>query len=161
MAPLITILPALSFASTMVGAVGQVAAGNQAARASEYNAQLSRQHAVLEQQVAGAKEYQARREFDELAGTQHAAVGASGTTGAGSPSVVMQSSAADAEMDALMIRYGGQLEAYKALSQASMDEWEAKQHRAQGWLGATGTLLNYGVGELGSRVKKRTMLSED
>ncbi len=121
---------------TAIQAVGQVQAGRAAAKAGEMNAAAIKEEADV-------REEQQRFMDQRTMASARAMIGTSGVTSAGSPLLVLAESARRAEMNALNIRRGGQLQAEEAL-------YTGRQARKAGYIGAGGTLLTGGakLGEL-------------
>lgn len=131
----------LGLGATGLSAVGSLAQGNQQAAAAEYNAEVSRAEGQAAEAAAGLEETQFRRKADKLFSNQRALYGTSGIATEGSPLEVMADTAAKAELDALAIRYGGQVAKSRAYSQASMDELMAKQIKSSSMINAGTTIL--------------------
>ena len=128
-------LMAVATATSAVAAVQQGQAQADAAdaqsKAAEYNAQVSRQNARNAILQASAQEDQIRREnaykLGELRGSLlEAGIGSSGTAES-----VLNSSVRNTELDALNVRYGGQLKANSLLTGANLDSFSADVYRNQ------------------------------
>lgn len=154
-------------AGTAVQAIGQVKAGNAAQREAEFNAQtaeLNAQRAIeagefnaaAHIEAAGIREGQQRYADRVAMARGRALVGASGVdVTSGSPLDVMAENARQAELDALIIRRGGALEAETSRKSAAL-EAEAQRRQAQAFrlggknaktasrYGAAGSLLTGG-----------------
>ncbi len=105
---------ALLAAATALQAVGAIQQGQATkeqadfnAAIAERNAQISEQEADLARRGAAFEEAQLKRNLAHLRGAQAAAVGASGLSLEGSPLHIMAETAAEAELDALAIRFAG------------------------------------------------------
>jgi hypothetical protein len=115
-------------------AMGAIAQGNaQAAQfdaqaqAAAYNANISRQQAESTAQQTAAREDLQRKQARQVFGRQIAAGAESGVNlTTGSASDVFRQSLYDAEMDALNIRYEGEINRVGLLNQASLQDWEGK-----------------------------------
>lgn len=135
----------LFLAAAGVQAVGSIAQGAQARQASQYNAQVYENEAAYQRQLAAIEDRQARRDAEKALSTQRAKWLASGVDiSEGSPLLALETSAANAEYDALVIRYGGE-------TRAKSSEAAAEQERTQGepepyWrrAGCGGLALNRG-----------------
>ena len=120
-----------------------------AAAANRYNAAVTRQKAETSYVTAGMREAQFRRQSAITQGKVRAAAAESGTgTGTGSNWDVERQNMLFEEMDALNVRYAGDLEARGFLDQAGMDEYNAelsdmsaKSAKRGGFLGAAGSLF--------------------
>lgn len=107
MPPLAIVGIALAAAGTATSVAGQIKAGNAAQRAGEFNANVATEAATI-------KEEQQRMADRRTLASARATVGSSGVEMTGSPLDVMAESARQAEMNALIIRRGGVLDAYSA-----------------------------------------------
>lgn len=135
------------------------------AKIAARNASLLRGQASLARQHAGAEEEAQRREAKRVLGTQRAAVGQSGIGFGGTAGMLLEDSAVQAELDALNIRYGGELQASDLLEQAGMSDVEsrilkknAKSAKRAGLMNAATSLLQggaqaYSSGLLGKSTK--------
>lgn len=126
----------------------QTAQYKGAAAASEYNAAVNRQRAEVSRAISGQREEQVRRSSREALGRQAAASAESGLGLGGSNADLERQSAVMAELDALNIRYEGELEAHGYLSEAALEDYNARINRSYGrnarvagFIGAGGTAL--------------------
>lgn len=99
-----TVGSVLSGVGTAIGIVGAIQGGKAEGAAADMNAQSAQQEA---QSRENAQRAQAQRQL----GMIRAGVSKSGATMEGTPLAVLSESAANAEIDALNTRYGGQREA--------------------------------------------------
>lgn len=106
------IAPVISALGTVTSAVGQIQQGNAADAVAKQNADRSIEDAQI-------KEQQQRLADTRTLATARAITGASGVEISGSPLDVMAESARQAEMNALIIRRGGQLDAQAQLQQGA------------------------------------------
>lgn len=134
-------MEALLIASTAVQAIGAVSKGNAAKAAAGYNAALMDQEAAAERQQASAREEQGRRQAAQVLGAQRAAFAQSGGGMGGSAADVMRQSSINAELDALTMRYEGELRARGLESQAAAERFAGKQAQRAGYFEAAGTIL--------------------
>lgn len=118
-------------ASAVIGAVSYVQAGKNAnaqakaaQNAADYNAEMEAQNARVARQQAGAREEAQRRQARQVLGEQRAALSQAGIGLAGSAADVYGQSAANAELDALNIRYEGELGARGLLAQSELSRHE-------------------------------------
>lgn len=125
------------------------------AQANQYNAAVMRQRADATRSSYGQREEQQRRQARFALGQDRAAMGQSGLGLGGSNDDINDQSEVLAEMDALNIRYGGELEAHGLLTQARMEDWQAQSNRdakrgvKRGmWLGIAGGMLSGAGGYL-------------
>lgn len=100
------------------------------AKANDYNAAVLQQRADNAASVGNAREESVRRTNRMEAGRRAAAIGQSGLGSGGSNADVNAQSATLAELDALNIRYEGQLEAHSLRAQASLEGWQGDVNRA-------------------------------
>ena len=145
----------IMLAAAALQALNSISSGNQQAaafkaqaQANDYNAAAMRQRAETERQISGQKEQMQRRDSRIQAGSRRAAMAEAGLGLGGSMADVDSQSEALAELDALNIRYQGELEAHGLLGQASLEEWQANSNRKsassakrQGYIGAAGAML--------------------
>ncbi len=132
MPPLAILGIGLAAAGTAVGVTGQIKAGNAAERAGEFNANVATEAATI-------KEEQQRMADRRTLASARATVGTSGVEMTGSPLDVMAESARQAEMNALIIRRGGVLDAYSA-------RVAGKNAKTASRFGAASTLLTGAAG---------------
>jgi len=130
-----------SMAGTLMSVQGQLAQGSAQKKWGEYNAQVAERDAESARQSA---EYEAglkRREGEKILGTQRALFGKAGVTFEGSPLMLMEQTAADVEMDALMIERGGVLTSQRYQSEATLSRMKGQAASRAGYYGAGTTLL--------------------
>jgi hypothetical protein len=121
----------LAIVGSVVGAAGSISAGNAQKKTAQQNAALARMQAEDDAR-------RSRRQSDMLMGRQRAVVAASGTTMEGSPLLIVQDTAAEAETEIRHILRGGEVRA-NAYQQAGSAAAQA------GFIDAGSTLLS-GVG---------------
>ena len=148
--------PAIPFIVAGLGALGAMSQAHSAsvnaqnqANASKYNALVNQQQAVAAVNVASQDEQAQRRQSAIILGRQKAAINEAGIGLDGSGGDVFQQSAQNAELDALNIRYGGQLKANAFNSQSNMDLYaadtqkqNAKSIQQSGYLNAGASALS-------------------
>lgn len=100
------------------------------ARANDFNAAVLRQRADAVTSAANVREENQLRKNRYLAGKRAAAIAESGFEYSGSMVDFAAQSDAEAELDALNIRYEGQLEATGLLAQAQQESYYAESARA-------------------------------
>jgi len=125
-------MPFIYAASAIVGAISAMDSANASstnynaqAQAAQTNATIARNNASGAQRAANANEEASRRKSAYALSQQRAAIGQSGVAFEGSPLDVLGQSAGNAELDALNIRYQGQLQATNYLNQGLMQEAQA------------------------------------
>lgn len=142
-------------------AVGALASGNSKAaqydaqaQAAAWNASMQREQASVVAQQTSAREDLQRKQARQVLGRQIAAGAESGVnTTSGSAADVFRSSLYDAEMDALNIRYEGELNRVGLLTQANLSDWEGQVAKANsksavrsGYLNAASSLASAAAG---------------
>lgn len=121
------ILMSLMAATSIVGASGALKQGKDQQDQADFNAQIQNYNAQVAEQSAQSAidkaqfdEEAQRRETKKKLSTQLALYGASGISpDTGSPLLVMEETASLGELDALAIRYAGDVEASRLRSVAS------------------------------------------
>ena len=101
---------ALMAAGAGIQAWGALQEGNTAKDAADWQATVQRQNAALRRRQASADEEKHRREMRQRIGMQRAAEAESGFAFEGSALDLMEQTVRNGEMDALNIRYAGQLD---------------------------------------------------
>jgi len=114
---------------------------------AEYNARVEERRAEQTKRVADLEEARQRNRVAKVLASQRAAIAASGLDLEGSPLLVMEETAAEGELDALLIRHSGSVQEAQALSQAAADRMAGRAAKARGATRAVSTLLT-GVGTL-------------
>lgn len=110
--------------------------------ASHENARINRINAEFALEQSADQERQQRVSAAQQIGLMNANYGAAGVTKSGSVLDVLQSSAANAEKDALNIRHAGQLRSWGFLQGANLDTMAANNARTAGNYGAASAILN-------------------
>lgn len=148
-------MEAMIIAATAVKAIGAIQQGSAAKAAGDYNASMLEQSAAVERQQTAAREDAKRRETRMVLGSQRAAFAQSGGGLGGSAADVMQQSAINAELDALTLRYEGDLRARGMQADATSERFAGKQAQRQGYFSAAGSILS-GAGEyMGAQEDRR------
>jgi hypothetical protein len=147
----------LMVGGAIISAYGQLYSGQAAKQAGEYNAAMSERNAMLARQKAAEDERVFRTQTRRKMGEMRAAIGASGVTTEGSPFEVLEDSAAQAEMDALRIRYSGEMQATNFMADAQLQRYQGSASQTGSYFGAAGSLLGglghasgYGAKQSGS-----------
>jgi hypothetical protein len=167
--------PALLLGGAGLAAFGELqSSGDRAAQlrsqqqAAMFDSAIAEQNARMERQQAGAREELQRRRAGQVLGEQRAAFAQAGTGTGGSAADVMAQSLVNAELDALTLRYEGEMRArgqeivstQKTAEAASLGA-AASSARRTGGIKALGTVLG-GVGgymELSAAAKAREAAS--
>jgi hypothetical protein len=140
---------AASAAMSAVGAIQQGMAAQAQAQAAQgaanYNATIKRQQADSELQQANAREEQQRRGTRQVLGQQRAALAQAGIGMGGSALDIEEQSADRAELDALTMRYEGDLRSKGLLAAAEGAEYEGRAAIAAGKNAMTGAYLSAGA----------------
>jgi hypothetical protein len=132
----------MAIAAAGMKAVGSIVEGNQANAAAKANAGMARENAAIAMQQAGVREDQSRRRSAGVLGAQYAAQAQAGVDpNSGSALRVLEDDAAQAELDALTIRYEGQTQALGYEREARMERWKGKQARIGGYMNAATSIL--------------------
>lgn len=164
MSALPAILPTLlTVGSTALSVIGAISQGNaQAAQyraqaqAQEYNARISQQNATIASQQSNAREDRQRREARQVLGAQRASLVQNLGGLYGSAGDIAEQSARNAELDALNIRYEGELQRRGYLSQADLDNQQAQQARANASAAKRAGYVSAGAAALSGAAKGYT-----
>jgi hypothetical protein len=158
--------PWLSAIGTGLSVIGSIQQGNQAYAtgkseqyARESNAQLLQMNASAAGQQAAAREALVRRRAAAMQGEARAGMASTGTAISGSNLGLLEQAGQEAELDALTIRYEGEMERRGLMAQAAQEAYQArgagkaaKEARRAGFVGAATNLLagaaTYGVGRM-------------
>jgi hypothetical protein len=139
---------AMSAVSSISQASAASAAAKSAAQASDYNAAIAAQNAQTASEQGNANEEAQRRKARMVMGAQRAALAEAGIGSDGTASDLVEQSAVNAEMDALNIRYGAQLQSTGFLNQSALDMQQAENQRKQASRATTAGYLNAGASAL-------------
>ena len=118
----------IALLGSIVGAVGAIQGGKAENSAAQFNAQSARMEAE-------SRENAQRAQAKQQLGAIRAGVSKSGATMEGTPLAVLSESAANAEIDALNIRYSGQRE-------AALYEARGRNAKTAGYMRAGTSLLS-------------------
>lgn len=118
------------------------------AQAQQYNAAVAENNAQTAEAQGNANEEAQRRKARMVMGAQRAGIAESGIGNEGTGSDLVQQSAANAEMDALNIRYGAQLQAVGFRNNAKLDNYQADDLKSQAKSAITASYLNAGAAVL-------------
>ena len=129
----------LLVAASAMQAVGAIQQGKMAEaqgraqqQAANYNARMKEIEAGITREQTNAREEQQRRQARQILGKQRAAVAQAGIGWGGSALDIMEESATLAELDALTIRYEGDLKAKGLLAEAEFDRYSGEVSAAMG-----------------------------
>ena len=149
-----TLAAVASIASAGFGVISSISQAKSQQKIAERNAQIAEQQALQIEQEAAFEESLKRSQTQKLKARQRAAQGASGgPVGEFSNLLVLEESAVLGEIDALTIRYRGDVAAGRARAQAATDRFGGKVARQTGLLKA-GTSLLTGVTAVSGIVAK-------
>lgn len=132
-------------AAMVYSAYSQAQAGRAARDIAEYNASLLEYQAEVSRKTAKYEEARLRRVAGRVKSRQRALYAKAGVTFEGSPLEVMKETAAEAETDALMIRYAGETRATGSEMEAISRRWEGRLAERTGYIAAGRTILSTGA----------------
>ena len=136
-----TIGAVTSMAGTGLSVISQAQQGKEQQRWSEYNAAIAERDATAAKAVAEHEASQKRRDTERILGRQRALYGKAGVTMEGSPLELMAETAAEGELDALMIERTGKLRGQRYGEEATLSRMRGASSRRAGYWGAGTTLL--------------------
>jgi hypothetical protein len=136
-------------------AYGTYAAGEAQGKAADYNQQSADMQAQQARDAAAIAEEEARERNARLQGMARARASASGVvTSEGSPLLVLMDNAAQAELEAQRIRYGGEVRAAGLESESRLQGAYGANARTAGAIG-TGVSLLSSASNIGQRYAAR------
>ena len=136
-----TILSAVGF---VVSAVDSIQRGQSAKAAANYNARIAENNAIAARQAAAAEASRERDRAMRLLGAQRAAYGKGGVQMSGSALDVAGDTAAQAELDALTILYGGEARARASEADAAAQRFQGNAASRASYSQAGSSLLTGG-----------------
>lgn len=143
----------VSLASAVFGAASALSQARAQKRLASRNAAIAEQNAIQIKNEAAFEESVKRSETQRLKASQRALQGVSGGgVDTGSSLLVLEEQAVAGELDALTIRYKGDVGAARARNQAGTDRFEGELAKKTGVLRA-GTSLLTGVTRAASSVQ--------
>ena len=143
-------------------AAGALSGGAAARQAGDYNAAVAGQRAETERERARIEVERHNRRTGLLASSQRQAYAASGVTTAGSPILIMADTAAEAEYDAQLIRYGGEVNAAALYADAAASRMQGRAAQTGSYFTAAGGLAK-GAAMMGGRrpaTSNKTLLGD-
>jgi len=150
-------IPYLIVAAAGVSAVAAVQQGQAAKAASNYNATIQNQNAVLaRQEAAQLAEQQDRENYLRLGAINAAQAKGGGAAGQGSVLDVIGDAAAQGELQKQTILRSGELKARDASNTAGLDQARAHFAETNSYLQASGDLLGGGAGYYSNSLLKRS-----
>lgn len=154
----------VAVAGTVLSAYSQYEQGQSQKEWSEYNAAIAERDAAASRQTAEYEATEKRKETQRLLGRQRALYGKAGVTLEGSPLLMMEETASEGEIDALMIEREGKLRSQHYRSEAALSKQKGRAAARAGYWGAGTTLLT-GAGSAmsayGSRAKGESAKKTD
>lgn len=137
-------LLATAILGTVVSGVGAFSAAQSAAASAEFDADVAERNAALARNQASADADDSRRDARRRIGAIRAQMGSSGFSLTGSPLLVLEDQAAESELDAQRIEFGGEVRAIGQEDSAAASRAEASSFRSSALIGAIGS----GIGGL-------------
>lgn len=142
----------VSMVSAIGGAMAAKDAGEAQKAAADYNAKVLEAQAQSEREAAAFEETQQREQAAKMRARQRVAYLASGVDlSEGTPLEVLGQQAGEMEMDALTIRYNGEIKAKQSESQAAIYRMQGAQAKKAGYTNAGSSLLT-GVGSMATSI---------
>ena len=147
---------------TALQIIGTTAAGIARAQAeaqndagwARYNAAVARNQATATRQRAAVEEARRRDQLRGTLGREATRFLTGGVAIDGSPLEVLGDTAAQGELDALTVRYGGVLDSQGAETRARLEDWRARQAVRRGRR-AVGTALLSGASDVANAASAR------
>lgn len=141
----------IALASTAVSVAGAAQQGKAAKQQGAINQQIAERNALISEEEARNAEKSAAFDEERLReqgvrrrAAARAAAGAQGLSFEGSPLLLLSEDAADTEIDALSIRFGGAREAARLRSQAEVERLGGRAARIKGQNEATAATFQAG-----------------
>lgn len=133
---------ALQVAGAGLSAIGSIQSANAQAAGMEAQAKLNERQALIEQQASAFDAQRERENAQRIMARQRAGYLASGVALEGSPTAVIEDTAAEAALDIAAIQYGGNLRASNYQAQAGVDRMNAKATRTGGMISGATSLVS-------------------
>lgn len=130
MAALPAVAAATAAGSTIFGAIGESQQLRAAAAQNDYRARLAKINDGIVEGQTNARVAQQQRQAGEVLGEQRAAVAQSGFGASGTMVDIARQSGTASLLDALSLRYEGNVKKTELQAEAEMAKWEAKQQRS-------------------------------
>lgn len=143
-------MPIASTTAIMIGAgltaFSAISQGRAAASEAAFAANIRQQQAAREREIAREEERDFRKAHSAFLAQRRADMGASGVElGTGTPLMTFADFAAEAELQALRIRKGGQTRSTRLEQEAALFRKSGKSARRQGLFRAGASLLTGGL----------------
>lgn len=149
----VTLGAAMTAAGTALSAASFLQQGAAAKASARYNAALYERNSQIAQQNAQFQEDRQRRVAAQRMGANRAAIGGSGVTMDGSALDILESNAAQEELDALMIRWNGTNAASDLMGNAGLQRAQGANAQTGSFIGA-GSALLLGGAKAAERLKE-------
>lgn len=131
-----------AIAGAAVAVYGAVQAGNQRAKAAQYNKDVAAQNAKIATEQGAEAALQSQRDTARKIGAMQANYGASGIDAStGTPLDVLTDSVRQGTLDDLTIKYDYSLRAAGYTNTSTLDGMEASNDTTSGYLNAAGAAL--------------------
>lgn len=144
---------AIMAVSSGISAIGQIQAGQAAAAQAAFQSRVLHQQAAFARQRAARQEAVFRRDIKQFRGTQRVLLAKAGVRVAeGSPLLLQVETAAQAELEALTIRAGGDITAARLRQEAILQRMRGQSSRTAGFIGAGKSLLS-GASSIAERLE--------
>jgi hypothetical protein len=134
----------LGLAGGGLKAYGELEQADAQSRAYDYNANIAEENATQALAISAQNERRQRIQGKKEIGSMVAAYGASGVTTEGSPMEVLADSIANAELDALNVRFSGQSKAINLRNEAAYGRYQAREAKRMARISAAASLLGAG-----------------
>lgn len=131
--------------SAGIGALGSIQQGFAQQQQAEYNAGVAEANATAARQQAALDESTSRRRSSLVLGTIRARAAANSGDVGGSALDVLSQSAGEAELEALTLRYAGEVRARQSESEAALYRTRGRSAVIGGFVGAGEALLRAGA----------------
>ena len=146
----------LPLLASVLGAGGNIFAGEQERKVAKYNANVEKQQADAVEKKTAYDVQLHREKVRSWLSAQRAKTGITGTDpSSGSPLDAMVATAKAGELDAMAIRYSGEVEAAKHKNAAEMYKMQGRNARTAGILGAGTSLLQGGSAYYNRKTRMR------
>lgn len=136
-----TAILALTALTAAVSAAGAVSQGRAQKKMAQYNADVLEEQGRAAKVAARVEENKNQVASSRFRSKNIASISAGGGTLEGSPLLALEESAANSELDNLMIRHSGSVDEARARSQASLQRMQGEAAQTAGNFSAAGSLL--------------------
>ncbi|MCW5621967.1 MAG: hypothetical protein KIS79_12750 [Burkholderiales bacterium] len=133
-------MAAIAAVSTAMSVIGAITGAVSQSNAAKYNAAVAQQNATSSRQASALEETRLRVQQRRELGRMHTQIGASGLT-MDSFGDFLSNQETEMELDALLVRHGGEMRALGYQNEASLERSRAKSARTGGYISAAGDLV--------------------